>query len=186
MVIGCDLFLLDATTLGFLTKNRNPSRMATCYRNRIDGRPEPLCTIYEASALAQAGAALKQGNRCARKFLESLDPQVIDLPNPAALDNANSPAELAECFEKLRLGVSAKALGVLYFGKLRESRGVGFEAVESLACTVGGLYEELRFRHRWPFSDEMPRVAIGGDLVSWDRLVRNGDEVAFLPAADPE
>lgn len=185
LVIGCDLFLLDAPTLAFLTASRDPMYSATCYRNRIDGRPEPLCAIYEESALARAAGALKNGTRSARLFLESLDPHVIDLPNPAALDGANSPAELAECFAKLRLGVTSKALGVHYFGKLREARGVGFEVVESLACTVAGLYEELRFRHHLRPIAGYAQVAIRDDIVSWESLLQNGDEVAFLPPEEP-
>ena len=185
LVIGCDLFLLDAPTLACLMANRDPTRAATCYRNRIDGRPEPLCAIYEEPALAKAAAALMNGNRNARDFLESLDPHIIDLPHPAALDGANSPTELAECFAKLRCGVTAKSLGLHYFGGIREVRGVGFEAVESLACTVAGLYEELRFRHRLRFVEGELRVEIHGKTASWETLLHHGDEVAFFLPGNP-
>src|SRR5690606_38465176 len=74
LVLGCDLFLLDEATLRHLLDRRDPARAATCYANRIDGRPEPLCAIYESAGLARAKEALAAGERCARHFLESLDP----------------------------------------------------------------------------------------------------------------
>jgi molybdopterin-guanine dinucleotide biosynthesis protein A len=181
LVIGCDLFLLDAATLAFLMEHRSRDHNATCFRNRIDGRAEPLCAVYETSALALAAAALAQGQRCARKFLESLGPQILDPPQAAALDNANTPAELAECFAKLTDGVVSKTVGLLYFAVLREARGVDGETVETLACTVAGLYEEIRFRHRLPLNAGMLRVAVNGEFADWDARISDGDEIVFIP-----
>lgn len=181
LVISCDLFLLDAATLDYLIKHRDPERAATCFRNRIDGRAEPLCAIYEASALEASGVAAEEGRRCVRKFLESLDPLILDLPSPAALDNSNTPEDLAESFVKLRDGVTRKMVKVSYFAKLREVRGVSEESVETLACTAAGLYEEISFRHRFPLGLDMLRVAINGDFSSWDAKVADGDEFVFLP-----
>jgi molybdopterin-guanine dinucleotide biosynthesis protein A/molybdopterin converting factor small subunit len=180
LVIGCDLFLLDAATLQFLLAAHDPSRPATAFCNRIDSRPEPLCTIYGESGI-QAASSYPTGNRCARKFLESLQPQLLDLPPPAALDNANTPAELAEVFQKLTRGVTAKSVSILYFAALREQRGVSSEAVETLACTAAGLYEELSFRHRLKLSLADLRVARNGEFAEWDATVANGDEFVFIP-----
>jgi molybdopterin-guanine dinucleotide biosynthesis protein A len=181
LVLGCDLFLMDRETLAFLSDHRDPSRMATCFRNRIDGRAEPLCAIYEPAGLAHAAAALSEGRRCAREFLESLDPLLLDLPRPAALDNANTPDELAECFAKLTAGSVPKSVRLLYFAKLREARGLDGETVETLACTVAGLYEELRFRHRLPLESAMLRAAINGEFADWHASVSEGDEIVFIP-----
>lgn len=181
LVLGCDLFLLDAATLHYLLEHRDPARLATCFANRIDGRPEPLCAIYEVPGISRAADALARGERCARHFLESLDPLVLDLPNPAALDNANTPRELAECFAKLERGVVPKSVTVLYFAKLRESRGLDQEKVETLACTPAGLYEELRFRHRLPLEIDALRAARNGDFCAWDEPLSDGDEVVFIP-----
>lgn len=180
LVIGCDLFLLDAETLGFLIAQQDPSKGATAFRNRIDGRPEPLCALYEASTLSKA-LDFSRHNRCARAFLESLEPKLLDLPHPAALDNANTPLELAEAFEKLRSGVTSKAVQLLYFAALREARGLSSETVETLACTAAGLYEELRFRHRLPLSTDHLRVAKNGEFAAWDSPVQSADEFVFIP-----
>ena len=181
LVLGCDLYLMDSETLAFLISRRDSARMATCFKSRIDGRAEPLCAIYEPAGLELVAKALTDGQRCARKFLESLDPLMLDLPYPAALDNANTPEDLAECFAKLTDGVMPKTVKILYFAKLRESRGLDEESVETLACTAAGLYDEIRFRHRLPLGLETLRVAINGEFADWDARLSAGDEIVFIP-----
>lgn len=180
LVLGCDLFLLDESTLRFLIDHHDPANGATAFLNRIDLRPEPLCAIYEASSICQA-AEFSEQTRCARKFLESLQPTLLELPHPAALDNANTPLELAEAFQKLTHGVESKAVQLLYFAALREARGLSSEAVETLACNAAGLYEELRFRHHLPLSTDHLRVAKNGEFAGWDSAVNSGDEFVFIP-----
>jgi molybdenum cofactor guanylyltransferase len=181
LVLGCDLFLLDEKTISHLIENTDPNALATSYRNRIDGRAEPLCTIYQSNALKLAAKALADGQRCARHFLESLEPKLLDLPAPAALDNANTPHELDECFIKLTEGIVPKSVRVMYFAKLREARGVNEETLETLACTAAGLYEELRFRHRLPLEIDALRVAINGEFADWKTRLADGNEVVFIP-----
>jgi len=178
--LGCDLFLLDEPTIRFLIEHHDPANGSTAFRNRIDGRPEPLCAIYEASSISKA-AGFSEDTRCARKFLESLQPILLDLPHPAALDNANTPLELAEAFQKLTHGVTSKSVQLLYFAALREARGLSSETVQTLACTTAGLYEELRFRHRLPLSTDQLRVAKNGEFADWDSAVSSGDELVFIP-----
>lgn len=181
LLLGCDLFLLDEATLRALLDGHDPSRAATCFANRIDGKVEPLAAIYSPTATAKAAHAIANDDCCARHFLAALDPRVLELPNPVALDNANTPAELDEAFAKLRLGVRAKPVTVLYFAKLREARGLDEERVETLACTAGGLYEELGFRHRLPLKLDSLRCARNGDFCDWSTLLEPGDEIVFIP-----
>jgi molybdenum cofactor guanylyltransferase len=181
LLLGCDLFLLDYKTISHLIENADPNALATSYRNRIDGRAEPLCTIYQNGALKLAAKALADGQRCVRHFLESLNPQLIDLPIATALENANTPQELDECFIKLTEGVIPKSVRVMYFAKLREARGVSEETTETLACTAAGLYEELRFKHRLPLEINSLRVAINGEFADWNTRLTDGNEVVFIP-----
>lgn len=181
LVLGCDLFLMDRETLAFLISHRDPTRKAICFRNRIDGRAEPLCAIYETAGLELATSALADGKRCARKFLESLDPVMLDLLHPAALDNVNTPSDLSECFTKISEGVIPKTVKILYFAKLREARRLDEETIETLACTAAGLYEELCFRHRLPLGIETLRVAINGEFSDWGTRISANDEVVFIP-----
>ena len=185
LMLGGDLFLLDAATLNYLLAHRDPSRRATAFANRLDGRPEPHCTIYETSGSSLAAGWLARGDLHARHFLESLEPRVLSLPHPAALDGANTPHELAECFTKLERGVLPKAVNVHYSGALREARGRDEERVETLACTVAGLYEELSFRHRLPLAIDQLDATCNGIPCSWDQLLSHGDAITFLPSHTP-
>jgi len=181
LMLGGDLFLLDATTLRHLIVHRDPARRATAFANRIDGRPEPHCAIYEISGSSLAADWLARGDFHARHFLESLEPRVLDLPRPAALDGANTPHELAECFAKLEHGVRPKTVSVRYSGPILEARGRDEEPVETLACTTAGLYEELRFRHRLPLGFDQLETTRNGIPCAWDQLLSNGDRIAFQP-----
>lgn len=185
LMLGGDLFLLDAGTLKDLLDRRDPARRATAFANRLDGRPEPHCTIYETSGSSLASGWLARGDFHARHFLESLEPRVLDLPQPEALDGANTPLDLAECFAKLERGVHQRTVEVHYSGALREARGQDEERVETLACTVAGLYEELRFRHRLPLDIEQLDAIRNGIPCTWDQLLSAGDAIAFLPNHTP-
>jgi molybdopterin-guanine dinucleotide biosynthesis protein A len=187
LMLGGDLFLLDAVTLQHLLDHRDPACRATAFANRLDGRPEPHCTIYETSGSLLAAAWLARGDFHARHFLESLEPRVLDLPHPAALDGANTPHELAECFTKLTRGVQPKSVHVRFSDVLREARGLEQERVETLACTAAGLYEELRFRHRLPLDIDQLDATRNGIPCAWDQLLSDGDSITFPPrlAAPP-
>jgi molybdopterin-guanine dinucleotide biosynthesis protein A len=181
LLIGCDLFLLDNETITHLIESHSSEQAASSYKSRIDGRPEPLCAIYEPTALSKAPQALANNEFCARHFLESLDPNLLDLDNPVALDNANTPADLEEAFAKITEGVSNKSVKVLYFAKLREERGLDEEDVETLACTAAGLYDELAFRHRLSLKLDSLRCARNGDFCEWNERLQANDEIVFIP-----
>lgn len=182
LVLSCDLFLLDRETLKHLMAAHTSSGgAATAFRNRIDGLPEPLCAIYDEDRMKMASTFLEEGGHCARKFITAQEPHLLDLPHPAALDNANTPEDLAEAFAKLSRGVSEKQVTLLYFAGLREQRGLSSESVSTLACTAAGLYEELRFRHRFKLATPDLRVARNGEFEAWDVPVESGDEFVFIP-----
>jgi sulfur-carrier protein len=70
---------------------------------------------------------------------------------------------------------------VLYFASLRDSAGADAERVESSHADARGLYAELRARHGFALPAERLRVAVNGEFAAWDRVLADGDEVAFLP-----
>ena len=173
LVLSCDLFLLDAETVRHLLAGRDPARLATCFSNRLDGLPEPLCAIYEAAALARAGAWLEEGGRGARAFLRALHPLTLDLPHPVALDSVNTPEELAESFSKLRRGVAEKTVAASYPGS------PGVTPIVTLANTVAGLFEELRFRHRLPSLQKGLEPLKNGYPCGWETELAEGDRIEF-------
>lgn len=93
LVLACDLPLLDPATLAALLRQRDPARLATAYRSSSDGLPEPLCAIYEPHSGVPIQDWIAAGRHCPRKFLLAHDCRLLDLDNPAALDNANTPEE---------------------------------------------------------------------------------------------
>lgn len=101
LAIACDLPLLDLRTVEHLLAQRNPECFATAYISANDGLPEPLCAIYEPTARAMMEDSLAADRRCPRKILIQGGEQVqlIELPHPNALENANTPEELARLRE---------------------------------------------------------------------------------------
>lgn len=95
LLLACDLPRLDATTLQALLDGRDPARLATAFRSENDGLPEPLCAIYEPASAATVTAFVAGGRICPRKYLLTHDVRLLDLPVAGALDNVNTPDELA-------------------------------------------------------------------------------------------
>lgn len=99
LFVACDLPKLTSETLTHLIAHRDPQAVATAFRSAHDGLPEPLCAIYEPAAFPILAEAAANHFRCPRKILIQNEAHVrlIDLPDPAALDNFNHPHE-AEAF----------------------------------------------------------------------------------------
>lgn len=95
LVLACDLPFLDDATLGTLVAHRDPGRLATAFRSRHDGLPEPLCAIYEPGSRAAILAHVAGGRDCPRKFLMESDVLLLEPVASAALDNANTPEDAA-------------------------------------------------------------------------------------------
>lgn len=70
---------------------------------------------------------------------------------------------------------------VLYFASLRDAAGADAEQVDSAQADARALYAELRARHGFSLPSERLRVAVNGEFAAWDRVLSDGDEVAFLP-----
>lgn len=72
-------------------------------------------------------------------------------------------------------------LRVLYFASMRDHAGVDAERVTTVAKDARGLYGELRARHGFVLDAARLRVAINGAFASWEQVLRDGDEVVFMP-----
>jgi molybdopterin-guanine dinucleotide biosynthesis protein A len=181
LVIACDLPLLDEKTLSFLLEKADPSRKASCYRNRLDGRAEPLCTLYQPSAREDLRSYLADDRRCVRKFLESLNPQTFELPSPLALDNANRPEHLAELQLLARDGLHEKEIAIEYYGKLSSEVPNQQETRRTTAATLAGLYEEVRLIHRLSLDLDTVKPVLNDEFVTWLTQLQPDSKVAFLP-----
>lgn len=96
LVVACDLPNIDAETLTYLLENRSANRAFTAYRSSYDGLPEPLCAVYGAGSGALIRQFVEDGIICPRKMLIRSDTKLLAQPDPRALDNVNTPADLAD------------------------------------------------------------------------------------------
>ncbi len=184
LVLACDLPFLDAATLQHLLAHRAPERLATAYRSRFDGLPEPLCAIFEPRSGGQIEAWIAQGRKCPRALLSQADVELLDLPNPRALDNVNTAEEYATASAALDSPAHAgtrRRLHIRYFALLREQAGRSAEELETQAGTPQELYEELRQRHGLTLAAQFLRVAVNDEFGDWRAPLNDGDTVAFLP-----
>ncbi len=180
LLIACDLLLLDFNTIHSLIQGHDHSKLATCYANRLDHRVEPLCAIYQPECQTMLNSAIQHQKLCARKFLMSLDPKILKLNNPVALDNINTPYDWLEAKQKHALGSRSVTVKICYYAAMREKRGCHEEIYSTFARTAIGLYMELDYLHRFPIDPSMIRVAKNSVFVSWDTAVDENDEFVFM------
>lgn len=95
LVVACDLPNLDRDTLACLIDARATDKPFAAYRSSHDRLPEPLCAVYRAGSDAIIRSFVDAGLYCPRKMLIRSDTLLLDQPNPAALDNVNTPDDLA-------------------------------------------------------------------------------------------
>ena len=181
LVLACDTPLLNSQDIKHLIEQRDPSSMATCYISAIDKKPEPLCAIYEPSFFSAIQDALKKDQYCPRRLLEAHQTKDINLINPQALTNANSPAEKIEVHSILNQTRTMKTIELKYFAQLREIAQKDSETTQTESCTPAGLFEELKQRYQFPHKQKQLMVAINEEFSSWDHLLQDGDEVVFIP-----
>jgi molybdopterin-guanine dinucleotide biosynthesis protein A len=183
LVLACDLPFLDSATLDALLTARDPGRVATAFRSSHDGLPEPLCAIYEPASRDLITAYVAGGKQCPRKFLIRSDTQLVEEPNPRALDNINTPEEYGSAMVTLSPETvqARKSVRVQYYALLREQAGRSEEALVTGARTPRELYEELRTRHSFSLAPEMLRVAVNAEFGEWSQPLADGDSVVFIP-----
>ncbi len=95
LVVACDLPNIDAATLSFLIENSNTKQPFTAFKSNFDGLPEPLCALYRCGSDAIIRRFVEDGIVCPRKILIRSDTLLLEQPNPVALDNINTPDDLA-------------------------------------------------------------------------------------------
>lgn len=102
LAVACDLPLLEVRTLQALIDARREGVAAVAFRSAHDGLPEPLCAIWEPLALERLQDQVRLGRHGLRSVLSGGDVQLLPLPSPDALDNANTPDDHARLRRQLR------------------------------------------------------------------------------------
>ena len=93
LVLACDLPFVDDAAISHLISRRD-GRLVVAYASSHDGLPEPLCAIYEPGSRAGVQSAIASGRNCPRKFIIGTGVALLPQPDPAALDNVNTPEDL--------------------------------------------------------------------------------------------
>jgi molybdopterin synthase sulfur carrier subunit len=68
-----------------------------------------------------------------------------------------------------------------YYAQLREQAGRSSEQVSTDAASLEQLYAELRARHGFSLTKDALKVAVNTEFSPWDRPLREGDTVVFIP-----
>ncbi len=68
-----------------------------------------------------------------------------------------------------------------YYALFREQAGRQSESLETPARTPAELYAELAACHGFRLSPSQLKVAVNSDFSNWDRTLRDGDEIVFIP-----
>ncbi len=68
-----------------------------------------------------------------------------------------------------------------YYAQLREQAGMGSEQVNTAATSLRELYDELRARRGFSLAADALKVAVNTQFSAWDRPLRDGDTIVFIP-----
>lgn len=68
-----------------------------------------------------------------------------------------------------------------YYAQLREQAGTSSEQVTTTATSLQELYEELRARRGFSLTADALKVAVNAQFSAWDRPLRDGDTIVFIP-----
>ena len=102
LTVACDLPFLNEATIEHLIQRRNPSKMATAFRDAEGKFPEPLVTIWEPKAYPVLLQFLAQGYSCPRKALINSDVEILHAPDTFVFKNVNTKKEYNKVLSMLQ------------------------------------------------------------------------------------
>jgi molybdopterin-guanine dinucleotide biosynthesis protein A len=183
-VLACDLPFFSEALIYPLVRARDAhgfaTSLATAYKSAHDGLPEPLCAIWEPAAARLLAEYQAGGGHCPRKFLIREGAHLVDLPDPHALDNVNTPEEYSRAVAALE-NLAPMQLKIQYYALMREQAGRSEETLETSAATPADLYTELAARYGFTLSREQLKVAVNSEFSDWSRKLAANDAVVFIP-----
>ena len=101
LTVPIDMPNITEATLKFLTKNRDPEKVATCFYDSDRKNPEPLVTLWESTSSLQLQNYISAGGKSPREFLQQHQVNLLDVPDQNILININDQDELARFFEQI-------------------------------------------------------------------------------------
>jgi len=110
LVMACDLPFVGSDLLNCLVAARTDGFDFFAYSSASDGLPEPLCAVYEPSALTVLQAHSARGCISPRQIMAAGRTRLVDLP-PAhrrALKNMNTPEDIAAVSLEFETGTAPR------------------------------------------------------------------------------
>jgi molybdopterin converting factor small subunit len=74
-----------------------------------------------------------------------------------------------------------KKINIRYYALLREERGENAETITTQAQTLSELYGELREKYHFKLGMDVLRVAVNDGFCPWNKRLKDGDKVIFIP-----
>lgn len=90
-----DMPLVDQSVIDLLIRNRDKSKMATCFRHKEDGKLEPLLAIWEPQCRKPLLDFCQKGESSPYQFLNSVIVNQVEIEDEKLLTSVNSPTDLA-------------------------------------------------------------------------------------------
>jgi molybdopterin-guanine dinucleotide biosynthesis protein A len=101
LIVACDMPGLSAALVNLLAESRDASYSATAYV--AEGRPEPLCAIYEPDSLARLVGMIGAGNSPGpSSLLGKQHVRHLPLPPGADLASVNDPEQYRQWLGRTR------------------------------------------------------------------------------------
>jgi molybdenum cofactor guanylyltransferase len=91
LIVAVDMPYVDDRVLETLIRQRDRSKVATCFYNEVEKLPDPLLTIWEPVSYPMLLKTVKQGKISPRDFLATHGACMITPPDDKTLLNINSP-----------------------------------------------------------------------------------------------
>lgn len=95
LVVACDLPNLSESVLSALLAERQSGHPFVAYKSVHNDLPEPLCAIYGEGSEALLRGFVAEGIHCPRKMMINSDARLLEQAERNALDNINTPDDLA-------------------------------------------------------------------------------------------
>jgi len=97
---------LEMSHLLLLLNRSDRAKQATAFL-AADGRPDPMCALYETSCLPLVESAISDGSYSLRRILERANLERVELPRPELLASVNDRQDLLKARRAKLKGSSA-------------------------------------------------------------------------------
>jgi molybdopterin converting factor small subunit len=74
-----------------------------------------------------------------------------------------------------------RKIHIQYYALLREERALREEVVTTEASNALELYQELKNKHNFSLDPKSLKVAINHHFTSWKTIIKDNDQIIFIP-----